>query len=35
MGVKEGTRHLAECYEKGLGVKRDKRLAEDLRRETK
>lgn len=35
MGVKEGTLHLAECYEKGLGVKRDKRLAEDLRREVK
>lgn len=35
MGIKEGTLHLAECYEKGLGVKRDKRLAEDLRREAK
>lgn len=35
IGVKEGTLHLAECYEKGLGVKRDKRLAEDLRREAK
>lgn len=35
MGIKEGTLHLADYYEKGLGVKRDKRLAEDLRREAK
>lgn len=33
MGVKEGTLQLADCYENGLGVKRDKRLAKDLRRE--
>lgn len=32
-GVKEGTLYMADCYEKGQGVKRDKRLAEDLRRE--
>ncbi len=33
IGIKEGTLYMADCYEKGLGVKRDKRLAEDLRRE--
>lgn len=32
-GIKEGTLHLADCYERGEGVKRDKRLAKDLREE--
>ncbi|MBR6648558.1 MAG: sel1 repeat family protein, partial [Bacteroidaceae bacterium] len=31
--IKEGTIYLADCYEEGRGVKRDKQLAEDLRRE--
>jgi TPR repeat protein len=33
LGVKEGTLHLAQCYEQGWGTKRDKQLADDLRRE--
>lgn len=33
LGNKEGTRHLAECYMYGMGVKRDKTLANDLLRE--
>lgn len=33
LGIKEGTLYMAECYEQGRGVKRDKRLAKDLRRE--
>ncbi len=33
MSIKEGTLYMADCYEKGQGVKRDKRLANDLRRE--
>ncbi|MBR5893705.1 MAG: SEL1-like repeat protein [Bacteroidaceae bacterium] len=34
-GSKEGTLYLADCYEQGRGVKRDKQLADDLRREVK
>lgn len=30
---KAGTLYMADCYEKGLGVKKDKNLANDLRRE--
>ena len=32
---KEGTLYLADCYEQGRGVKRDKQLAADLRNEAK
>ncbi len=32
-GNKKGTRHMAECYLKGLGVKQNKRLGQDLMRE--
>lgn len=35
LGAKEGTLYLADCYEQGRGVKRDKQLADDLRREVK